>query len=62
MSYLAHHGYQPLAFRWRNEVNTRLDNLDLALGTKTRHDTDQDDVLYNEGERPAETLSGVTQF
>ena len=57
-----HGEYQHLAFRWRNEVNARLDNLDLALGTQTRHDSDQDDILHEDGERPAETLSGVTQF
>ena len=53
---------QHLVFRWRTEVNARLDNLDLALGTRTRHDLDPDDMNYDDRERPAETLSGVTQF
>ena len=51
-----------MSFRWRSEVNSRLDNLDLALGTRTSHDPDQDDILYDdEDKKPAETLSGVTQ-
>ena len=53
---------QHFSSRWRSEVDARLDNLDLALGTRTRHDPDQDDILYDIIERPAETLSGLTEI